>query len=30
LWTCNKGILEETENISAGIAIMRIINLLPA
>jgi quercetin dioxygenase-like cupin family protein len=30
LWTCKKGILEETENIGAGVAIMRIINLLPA
>lgn len=30
LWTCKKGILEETENIGDGVAIMRIINLLPA
>jgi hypothetical protein len=30
LWTCKKGILEETENFGAGVAIMRIINLLPA
>jgi hypothetical protein len=29
VWSCNKGITEETENIGAGIAIMRIINLLP-
>ena len=30
LWSCNKGLLEETENIGAGVAIMRVINLLPA
>ena len=29
VWSCNKGITEETENIGAGVAIMRIINLLP-
>lgn len=29
VWSCNKGLLEETENIGTGIAIMRIINLLP-
>jgi len=30
LWTCKKGILEETENTGTSVAIMRIINLLPA
>jgi hypothetical protein len=29
VWSCNKGITEETENIGTGVAIMRIINLLP-
>lgn len=29
LWTCKKGITEESENVGAGVAIMRIINLLP-
>jgi hypothetical protein len=29
LWSCNKGLLEETENIGPGISIMRVINLLP-
>jgi hypothetical protein len=30
VWSCNKGLLEETENIGTGVAIMRVINLLPA
>ena len=30
VWSCRKGLLEDTENIGPGIAIMRIINLLPA
>ena len=30
VWSCNKGLIEETENVGAGLAIMRIINLLPA
>ncbi len=29
VWSCNKGLLEETENIGSGMAIMRVINLLP-
>ena len=29
VWSCNKGILEETENIGPGISVMRVINLLP-
>jgi hypothetical protein len=29
VWSCNKGLLEETENIGTGVAIMRVINLLP-
>jgi hypothetical protein len=29
VWSCNKGLTEETENIGTGVAIMRIINLLP-
>jgi hypothetical protein len=29
VWSCNKGILEDTENIGTGIAVMRVINLLP-
>jgi hypothetical protein len=29
VWSCNKGLLEETENIGPGVAIMRVINLLP-
>jgi hypothetical protein len=29
VWSCNKGLLEETENIGTGIAVMRVINLLP-
>lgn len=29
VWSCNKGLLEETENIGTGTAIMRVINLLP-
>lgn len=29
VWSCNKGLLEETENIGRGVAIMRVINLLP-
>lgn len=29
VWSCNKGLLEDTENIGPGIAVMRIINLLP-
>ena len=29
VWSCNKGLLEETENIGPGISVMRIINLLP-
>ncbi|MGH7113922.1 MAG: hypothetical protein ACREE9_05455 [Stellaceae bacterium] len=29
VWSCNKGLLEDTENIGTGIAVMRIINLLP-
>ena len=29
VWSCNKGLLEETENIGVGIAVMRVINLLP-
>jgi len=29
VWSCNKGLLEDTENIGAGIAVMRVINLLP-
>ncbi|HEV8678367.1 MAG TPA: hypothetical protein VGQ90_03245 [Stellaceae bacterium] len=30
VWSCNKGLLEETENIGRGTAIMRVIHLLPA
>jgi hypothetical protein len=29
VWSCNKGLLEETENIGTGTAIMRVINLSP-
>ena len=29
VWSCNKGLLEDTENIGSGIAIMRVIDLLP-
>jgi hypothetical protein len=29
VWSCNKGLLEETENIGPGVSIMRVINLLP-
>lgn len=29
VWSCNKGLLEETENIGSGISVMRVINLLP-
>lgn len=29
VWSCNKGLLEETENIGPGVAVMRVINLLP-
>ncbi len=29
VWSCNKGLLEETENIGPGISVMRVINLLP-
>lgn len=30
VWSCNKGLLEATENIAPGVSIMRVINLLPA
>jgi hypothetical protein len=30
VWSCNKDLLEETENIDPGVSIMRVINLLPA
>jgi Zn-finger protein len=30
VWSCNKGLLEETENIGPGISVMRVINLLPS
>ena len=29
VWSCNKGLVEETENIGGGTTIMRVINLLP-
>lgn len=29
VWSCNKGLLEETENIGPGVSIMRVIYLLP-
>jgi quercetin dioxygenase-like cupin family protein len=29
VWSCNKGLLEDTENIGPGVAIMRVIDLLP-
>lgn len=29
VWSCNKGLLEETENVGQGVAIMRVIDLLP-
>lgn len=29
VWSCNKGLLEETENIGRGVSIMRVIYLLP-
>jgi hypothetical protein len=30
VWTCVKGEPEDTENISTGVAIMRVVNLIPA
>jgi quercetin dioxygenase-like cupin family protein len=29
VWSCNKGLPENNENISSGVAIMRVIDLLP-
>jgi quercetin dioxygenase-like cupin family protein len=29
VWSCNKGLREEVENIGSGVSIMRVINLLP-
>jgi quercetin dioxygenase-like cupin family protein len=30
VWSCNKGLGEDLENIGSGVAIMRVIDLLPA
>jgi hypothetical protein len=29
VWSCNKGLMEEVENIGSGVSIMRVIDLLP-
>src|SRR5262245_8493341 len=29
VWSCNKGLPENTENVGSGVAIMRVIDLLP-